>query len=302
VKSVLTSGARVFVLLSGVVVGASVAPAAIADRVPSLTTAAESYKLPISPPRDQGDSDLCWVFATLSMLETNYRVRHPDSHVEFSRGAVQRYAIADRLRRFASGESRHLDDGGLAVEALALVRSDGLLADADYHDFIDSQPLYESLSRQLSASPELSLIDAALKPMPALTHLDDKPMAPAALAKAVLGDQTWSEYDLAADGETRVGPSSDPDARPETRVHYAPLPQLIGLIHASLKRGEAVVWGTKEHALLIFGADYDSDGAPLAYWVKDSEPPYIYRSPAADVHKVLTDVTVTDAPAATARE
>jgi hypothetical protein len=80
------------------------------------------------------------------------------------------------------------------------------------------------------------------------------------------------------------------------------LSKLIALIRASLKRGEAVVWGSTDHALLIFGADYDADGAPLAYWVKDSEPPYVSRMDAADLHKDLNDVTVTDAPAPTARD
>ena len=51
--------------------------------------AAERYALPITPPLDQGDSDLCWVFAALSMLETNYMVRHPGSKIALSRGALQ---------------------------------------------------------------------------------------------------------------------------------------------------------------------------------------------------------------------
>ena len=278
------------------------APAAIVGQGPA-GGAAESYKLPISAPRDQGDTDLCWVFATLSMLETNYRVRHPGSHVEFSRGALQRLAIADRLRRFASDASTHLDDSGLAVEALALIRAQGLLASADYRDIFDSDPLYPSLRRRLAAGAKAdALIAAALGPIPTLTHLDGAPLTPSAMEKAVLGDENFVEYDVAADGRERVGPSSDPDARPETRVHYAPLAKLTGLIHESLRRGEAVVWGTRDHALLIFGADYDAEGTPLAYWIKDSFAPYVYREAASEVNRVMTDVTVSDPPAATAKE
>jgi hypothetical protein len=93
-----------------------------AKRVEAASTAGESYTLPISRPTDQGDSDLCWVFATLSMLETNYRYRHPGSGIELSRGALQRQSIADRFRRMIHGSAAHLEDGGVAVDAIALIR------------------------------------------------------------------------------------------------------------------------------------------------------------------------------------
>src|SRR5271166_4042403 len=102
---------------------------------------AESYLLPITPPLDQGDSDLCWVYATLSMLETNYMVRHPGSQIALSRGALERDAIADRLLRLIRGEPRNLDNGGLAVEALALIRQNGLLAEDDFYDVLDPDPI-----------------------------------------------------------------------------------------------------------------------------------------------------------------
>src|SRR5271166_2413052 len=101
---------------------------------------AESYLLPITPPLE-GDSDLCWVYATLSMLETNYMVRHPGSQIALSRGALERDAIADRLLRLIRGEPRNLDNGGLAVEALALIRQNGLLAEDDFYDVLDPDPI-----------------------------------------------------------------------------------------------------------------------------------------------------------------
>ena len=297
-------GLRGVALLWGMAV--SVAPGAISDLPPPLAPAAESYKLPISPPRDQGESDTCWIFAALSMLETDYRVRHPGAHVEFSRGALQRFAIADRLRRLVAGEPKHLDDGGLAVEALDLIRRHGLWSDEDFDGLIESEPLYRKLEQALPALPDaaarLAAVEAALPPLPAMTTLEGAPTTPQALAEAVMGGRVWREYDLSADGQERVGPSPDPDARPDTRVHFAPLSKLVSLIHASLKRGEAVAWGSTDHALLIFGADYDARGEPLSYWIKDSEPPYVYRAAADDIHKQLNDVTVTDAPAATAAD
>ena len=98
---------------------------------PGGSQPAESYVLPITPPLDQGDSDLCWVYATLSILETNYLYRHPGSKISLSRGALQRDSIADRFARLIRGERSPLEDGGLAVEALALIRQDGLVARGD---------------------------------------------------------------------------------------------------------------------------------------------------------------------------
>jgi hypothetical protein len=267
--------------------------------------AAERYKLPISPPRDQGDSGLCWVFATLSMLETNYMEAHPGSKIELSRGALQREAIADRLRRLAKGGPAYLEEGGIAIDALALIRADGLVAEGDFHDFVDADPVFATLARRVrAASGEAAklkaldgALDARLGAPPAKTHLDGRVLTPPELAKAVVGDGAWAEYDLSRDGVARVGRSEDPDARPGAIVHYAPLSTLIDLIHGSLKRGQAVVWGsTDDHALLIFGGDYDVQGRPISYWVKDSFAPYVYRAPAEQIHRQLTDVTVEVSP------
>ena len=59
--------------------------------------AAEHYFLPITAPLDQGDTGLCWVYAALSMLETNYLYRHPGSHLVLSRGDLQLDAIAGEI-------------------------------------------------------------------------------------------------------------------------------------------------------------------------------------------------------------
>ena len=68
---------------------------------------------------------------------------------------------------------------------------------------------------------------------------------------------------------------------------------LIDLIHQSLARGQAVVWASHDHAMLIYGGDYDRDGKPLSYLIKDSfEPPFTYRESADEIHKILNDVTV----------
>ena len=270
------------------------------DVEPAEGQVAESYLLPITPPLDQGESDLCWVYATLSMLETNYMVRHPDSQIALSRGALERDAIADRFLRLIRGEPRNLDNGGLAVEALALIRQNGLLAEDDFHDVLDPDQIFPAIEKNLAryADPadQRKALDEALKTMlgakPTTTHLDGDALSPAELARAVLGQEQWVEFDLARDGVEGWGPPHDPDARPETRVKYVKLDQMIDLIHRSLARGKAAVWGSEDHALMIYGGDYAKDGTPLSYWIKDSLAPYTYRADAETIHRQLNDVTV----------
>ena len=65
--------------------------------------------------------------------------RHPGAHVEFSRAALERDALADRFHRLIRGEPGDPGDGGLAVEALALIRQNGLVERDDFHDVVDDE-------------------------------------------------------------------------------------------------------------------------------------------------------------------
>ena len=120
---------------------------------PQAQELSESYALPITPPLHQGDTGLCWMFATLSMLETNYRARHPGSQISLSRGAMQVEALEDRLERLVRGELNRLPEGGLAVEAIALIRKDGMVAQSDFRDILNSNRLPSRSKRTLLAFP-----------------------------------------------------------------------------------------------------------------------------------------------------
>ena len=147
-------------------------------------------------------------------------------------------------------------------------------------------------SSQQKAKALAQELTASLGPKPEATHLEGRRVRPAELARAALGVERWTEYDLSRDGSDGWGPSRDPDARPETRVRYVRREKMVDLIHKSLAHGEAVVIGTVDHALLVYGADYDGDGKPLSYLVKDSMAPYLYRAEAESLHSKLNDVTV----------
>ncbi len=267
---------------------------------PPAQEVAESYALPITPPLHQGDTGLCWMYATLSMLETDYLSRHPGSQISLSRGAMQVEAVEDRLERLVRGESTRLPEGGLAVEALALIRKDGIVAQPDFRDIVDSNPIAQSIEKDLAGIPDRSAKEKALSEevhgklgvVPEVTHLDGQVVGADKLAHAITDGYEWTEFDLSPDGAEAWGPSHDPDARPETRVKFVKIEVLIELIHRSLARGQAVVWGSPDHALLIWGGDYDKDGKALSYLIKDSFEPFTYRESANEIHKILYDVTV----------
>jgi hypothetical protein len=267
---------------------------------PPTQEVAESYALPITPPLHQGDTGLCWMYATLSMLETDYLSHHPGSQISLSRGAMQVEAVEDRLERLVRGESTRLPEGGLAVEALALIRKDGIVAQPDFRDIVDSNPIAQSIEQDLAGIPDRAAKEKALSEelhvklgvVPEVTHLDGQVMSAEQLAHAVTDGYEWTEFDLSPDGSEVWGPSRDPDARPETRVKFVKLEVLIDLIHRSLTKGQAVAWGSPDHALLIYGGDYDKDGKPISYLIKDSFEPLTYRESADEIHKILHDVTV----------
>ncbi len=286
-------------------VGRSLADAGSGPGLPRrVQEVAESYALPITAPLHQGDTGLCWMYATLSMLETDYLYRHPGSQISLSRGAMQVEAVEDRLERLVRGESNRLPEGGLAVEAVALIRKDGMVAQPDFRDIVNAEPLAESIGDDLARIPDREAKERALREelqrklgvVPEVTHLDDKVLSADQMAHAVTDGYEWTEFDLSPDGSEGSGPSRDPDARPETRVKYVKLEVLIDLIHRSLAHGQAVVWGSPDHALLIYGGDYDKDGKPLTYLIKDSFEPFTYRASAEEIHKQLHDVTVAGGP------
>ena len=165
---------------------------------------------------------------------------------------------------------------------------------------MDSDPIFPSIEQKLAryanATDKEAALDEALRDRlgakPPVTHLDGETLKPAQLARVVLGDKQWTELDLSRDGAEGWGPSKDPDARPDTRVRYVKLEIMIDLIHQSLARGEAVVSGSTDHALLIYGGDYERDGNPLSYLIKDSLAPFTYRASAEKIHRILHDVTV----------
>ena len=218
---------------------------------------------------------------------------------------MQADSIADRFQRWLHGEPRYLEDGGLAVEALQLIQAHGLVARSDFHNFVESDSIFIAIADKLSHYADLSQKENVLErelhvwlgASPLRTHLGRETRTPLQMAHEVLQGQQWVEFDLSRDGYEGVGVSHDPDARRDTLVFYTRQSKLVELIHRSLAAGQAVVWGSLDHAMVIYGAEYDRQGQAISYMVKDTFPPYTYRLRAKNLQRLLNDVTVTRAVA-----
>ena len=108
-------------------------------------------------------------------------------------------SIADRIARRIRGEPGILEDGGLAVEALDLIRQNGLVARSDFHDVINSDPIFASVREKLRARQTRRRSSKCPRRRaqasvgePPETHLDGETLTPQQLAKAVLGQRQWS--------------------------------------------------------------------------------------------------------------
>jgi C1A family cysteine protease len=92
----------------------------------NLFKPSEIYLLPISRNFDQGETDLCWIYATLNMLESASLVSNPKSPVEFSRSVLQYVTMKDRFMRMIYNEETSTSEGGIEIDAINLIHENGL--------------------------------------------------------------------------------------------------------------------------------------------------------------------------------
>jgi len=249
---------------------------------------AETILLPVSRGFDQRNTSLCWAYATLNALETIYLVRNPEGlDVELSRRAMQYYTMEDRYRRSIKGVNTYLREVGVALDAIRLIQSNGIVLFGDYDDVSD--PYGQASIRDMIDSGEsftdkitamYAGMDIVYTAPPTLTHVPGRPTlddpnrtyveAQAGdLARLALAGDVWQSY---TPSETEVGfhDHPDPDARWETVSWYMPHSEFPDRIRQALQAGFPVIVSIQSHNVLIYGADYDSNGSPVTYYIKDS--------------------------------
>jgi len=282
--------------------------------------AAETMLLPVSQGFHQGGTGLCWAYATLNALETIYLVRNPEGlDVELSRRAMQYYTMEDRYRRSIKNVNTYITEAGVAVDALRLIQSNGIVTFDDYYDIFDPygqanidamidggesftdkiRAMYEGMNLVYTAPPTLTHMPSSLSvDEPNLTYVEAEP---GDLARLVLAKDVWQSY---APSETEVGfhDHPDPDSRWENLSWYMPRSDFPGRIKQALEAGFPVMVTVRNHVVLLYGADYDDSGAPLTYYIKDSYDElrfldgylywgYFYKADADYLHEAFWEMT-----------
>ena len=271
--------------------------------------AASTIKLPVSPGYDQGGSSLCWVYATMNVLESNYLAANPETAIALSRSAMQLLNMEDRYQREIRGIENNVYEGGTPVNAIGIMRNEegwlrnpGLFAFADYHP----DPTGASATDPLSFTPtgnqeqDIATVDQGLDSLygalPATTHdLSGSALSPEAFAGEVIGTVTWDAYAPAsANQPAGVGPHFDPDARKGTTATYLSVDQFHALFLKEFQSGHAttVDWGGHEEEL--YGADFDASGEPTQFYIKGSYgPDYEYTMDATDAFNTMVGISTT---------
>lgn len=260
--------------------------------------AVEVLVLPVSRAFDQRSTSLCWVYATLSGLETALRVVQPASTVELSRRALQHATIEERWVRRIHQAGTYTGERGVAVDAMRFIRERGLVAFADFADVDDVYGHFDieqavagaaGIPQQLRAMRRG--VDIIYGVLPSITHLGDQTVSPAALAAAVVSGQRWESYAVSPDGSEGYRPHPDPDARPGAVSWHMPVAKLVARIRRALRSGYPVELTIGGHCVLINGAGYDQAGQPVWYRIKDSYPGYFYKADPARVMRHLVEVS-----------
>jgi hypothetical protein len=183
--------------------------------------------------------------------------------------------------------STYLSEGGVVLDAIRLIQANGIVAFEDHADVADPYGHADietmvgnagTLTEKLVAMYEG--MDLVYSTPPTVTHMPIPPTVdnpdPAyeeaeagELARLVLADYRWQSY---TPSETKAGfhDHPDPDARWENKSWHMPRGEFPSRIKHALKAGFPVIVTIENHVVLIYGADYDNDGSPVKYYIKDS--------------------------------
>lgn len=153
-------------------------------------------ELPVSRGFHQKGSQLCWAYATLNVLESNYMAIHPQSKPEFSRRSMQFSTMKDRYSRYIHGTENFISERGVAIDALQLIRSEGLVA---FEDFVDSADPYGSydfkgeINKAATLAEKLTTLFSGLdifySTPPLETHFEGVALSRGELVRTIVGNQ-----------------------------------------------------------------------------------------------------------------
>jgi hypothetical protein len=261
----------------------------------SLLIAVESFKMPVSRPTHQKDSQLCWVYSFLNAIETIHLVKNPESKLTFSRSYLQEKTMQDRIERKLSGLQDYLSERGTPVYAYALAQKFGLMNFDDVKDIIPAaEDHYPDIFKKvLKGAPLQKELDTLFGDMPLTTHDDHGNLSPVDLGSEILKDMTWVSYSPVKAGQKEgIATHPDPDARKGTMSLYTTMTKIKSVIHDALKSNRPIAYSANGHVVLIYGGDYDEKGEATKFLIKDSYPGYFYDANPKKVYRDMLEIAL----------
>jgi hypothetical protein len=270
---------------------------------PNYIVADTSIILPVSPGLDQEKSSLCWAFATLSLLESNIMLRYPQyTKVSFSRAFIQRNNAEERAIRSYVLLDEVFSERGTMTTALELINKYGLIPIdekkylADYADAIEDQ-LDRLTSNEEKLAQVRSIVDDVFFKAPAKVTFNNKVYTPLELAAFALNNQQWISYGFKVGAKGEWGVHPDPDAFKGTKAWYVSPTKKEAIILSSLQAGFPLTMFFGGHIIIVYGADYDSAGKALKYYLKDSYSngsSFVYEAFPDYLYKIMVGLDTID--------
>jgi len=197
---------------------------------------------------DQLDSQFCWVFSSLTILESMFLEKNPlvdEEDINLSRWYFKESTGSDKNQ-------------GAIIDAVNFHSKEiGIVSNSDYKRS-DSGQIVET------------------------TFLGQK-MSPFELRDKIVGNHEFWSYAISS----RLrgwNPHSDPTARAGNKAFFIPKSEITRIVRNSLEQQAPIGYWYESHVIVIYGAEYDLDGNALKYYIKDSYPPYFYEKNASWVH------------------
>lgn len=109
--------------------------------------------LPTTPVKDQGNSQMCWIYAMLATIETEH-IRQGDS-IDLSAAYLARHALAQQATyRYSKGKNHNVATRGMLTATLSLLQQYGAMPYTSYRPTDGTD--YRNLARQMMRTADSS--------------------------------------------------------------------------------------------------------------------------------------------------
>ena len=235
-------------------------------------------QLRMTPVKNQGRSELCWVYSMFAVLESEYLESGGDT-LNLSVDYIGRRYLEELVREYyRSKETSRMSLRGVGAMTLELVNRYGTLPEEVYHP---SEPVdYYALTEDVVTLTHSALekgktedelmarlgqyLDTLFGVVPDTFSYRGKDYTPYTFAQYVIGDRQYetltSKKNL--DWNKRVDPQLT-DNRLGCKALNIKGDKLVECVAHSLKCGNAVMWEggpNDNHAVAIFGMGHDKHG------------------------------------------